>query len=158
LEQLRTESQARLVVAGAEGDVKPSLIDWVSYLGKVPRGQLEDEFWPHIDVLLLPSRMAEGLPFAILEALQHGKVVAASDSLGLRELVESGAVKPVAASVDECAAALRDIRRNFKYTAGRQQAAWAKIAPLFDPERLSQEWVTALCAASQALASHRSGS
>lgn len=56
----------------------------VSFLG------FQDEPWGlagACDVMALPSLFGEGLPLALLEAMNHGRAVAASDVMGNRECV-----------------------------------------------------------------------
>ena len=64
-------------------------------------------FWAGIDVFVLPSR-AEGLPLVVLEALQSGRPVLATDVGSIREVLdEQVAVLVPPGDVDALAAALR---------------------------------------------------
>lgn len=144
--RLRVEGgiEVELVVAGPLGDFTPPSAPWLTYLGKVDPAELQTAFWPDIDVLALPARWEEGLPFAVLEALQHGKLVLASDSLGLRELTSVGAVAAVRPSVEGCFAALASAHEDLSELIAAQQDAWARLLPLFDPVYVRLQWLEGL--------------
>jgi glycosyltransferase involved in cell wall biosynthesis len=63
--------------------------------GGIVSGAAKREFIDNCDILVYPSRQdrsgrAEGVPVAIVEALARGRVVIASDSGGIPEIVEHG--------------------------------------------------------------------
>jgi hypothetical protein len=146
IDRVRTEHEvdATLTIAGPIGNLSPPKADWIRYLGKVPHEQLDTTFWPTVDLLALPARWHEGLPFVVLEALQRGKVVAASASRGLGELLEGGAVAAVDPDVDACVVLLDEVARDLIGLRRTQQAAWAALFPRFEPDRLMRDWLSGL--------------
>lgn len=59
-----------------------NLNEYIHFKGWVP----ENEIWPHVDLLLMPS-LHEGAPNAVLEALERGIPVLASDIAEHREIL-----------------------------------------------------------------------
>lgn len=133
-----------LAIAGPIGDVSPPADAWSHYLGRLDREDLGARFWSQVDVLFLPARWHEGLPFVVLEALEARKLVFVTPSLGLAELVDAGAVRPASADVEACVAAISSARRRYSELLRESQAAWARLRPRFDPERLRDEWLIGL--------------
>jgi glycosyltransferase involved in cell wall biosynthesis len=134
----------QLLAAGPEWNYRPPSAEWLRYLGSVKPSDLDDLFWAHVDVLALPARWHEGLPFVVLEALQRRKLVFTTASLGLAELIEAGAVSTMSRDVDGCSLALERAYYEYPSLLTGQQAAWSRLRRRFDPESVRREWIYGL--------------
>lgn len=87
-----------------EGKVAASgVADRVHLLGHVPEAR---SLLPQVDVFVLPSRY-EGLPYALLEAMQAGAAAVATDAVGNRDVIvddTTGLLVPVGAPAELAAA------------------------------------------------------
>lgn len=124
--------EVEAILAGPLLDQSFSL-DGALYLGALSQDELSRRFWPLVDLLLLPSRWREGLPFAILEALDRGVVVAATPSAGLAELLSVGAVEPVRSERHSLVSLAELLSSRDRYMAmlDAQQRAWSAIRGLY---------------------------
>lgn len=114
------EIHARVSAAGLE-----PWIDWVGFTRDVP-GELD-----RMDVFVLPSILAEGMPMCILEAMAAGVPVIGSRVEGISDTIEDGVdgilVEP--GSADDLAAAVTRLVRGeldwnaLRIAAHRRQAA-----------------------------------
>jgi glycosyltransferase involved in cell wall biosynthesis len=102
---------ARLLLIGSPPerlavDLPQGSVEW---LGEVPRQELLDTVYPRIDVLALPTRCDSGTPYVVLEALQRGVPVVASDLPWLDEGLAGPGVRRVPAESGPVAGALREL-------------------------------------------------
>lgn len=114
LEAFASVPDATLEIMG-EGNELGALraaADSAALAGRVrftPASPHTDAFWQRIDVLVLPSR-SEGMPLVVLEAVQQGRPVVASEVGSIREVLDEGcAVLVPPNDVGALAAALRDV-------------------------------------------------
>jgi glycosyltransferase involved in cell wall biosynthesis len=63
--------------------------DWFRYTGMV-RGDQKESILNDADVLLLPTRHAEGFPYSLLEAFAHGLPVIATGEGALADVIKDG--------------------------------------------------------------------
>ena len=115
---------ARLLVIGTpppttDPGLPPGSVEW---LGTVTRDELLDTVYPRIDVLALPTRCDSGTPYVVLEALQRGVPVVASDLPWLDEGLDGPGVRRVPAEADPVAAAFRDLFDPGTYAAASRAA------------------------------------
>lgn len=140
-EAARDLSGVRLVVAGPIGrivDFPPN----VEYVGTLPR-EAALRFWATKDLCVLPSRVPEGVPFTVLEALEGGAAVATSRSASLDEFIDAGAVlavRPDVASIRALLEELRDPRRRADLTAA-QQSAWSEMREDYSPAAVTDRFL-----------------
>jgi len=73
---------------GVRTETTPQHQDNVTFLGWVPREQLED-WYSSVDAVVVPSRW-DACPYVPIEAMSHGTAVIASDRGALPELVIDG--------------------------------------------------------------------
>ena len=72
--------------------MRPQVEEWaknfnnVNVYGRLEKEELE-KVYENCDILIFPSICLENRPTVILEALQHGLLIIASDTGGVRELV-----------------------------------------------------------------------
>ena len=115
---------ARLVVVGTP----PRRLDpvlpagSVEWLGRVPRQELLDTVYPRIDVLALPTACDSGTPYVVLEALQRGIPVVASDLPWLDEGLTGAGVRRVPAGPGPVGAALCALFDPGAYAAASRSA------------------------------------
>lgn len=135
VQQLRqTGWTVEIVAAGPFVDHRWDRAGACTALGYVQHDALSTRFWPHVDVLAVPSIWEEGLPFVILEALQRRVPVLTSPSAGLVELVEAGAVSPVEPTVRGWMEALQPLAVDAAALVRlqqQQQQHWHRIRHLY---------------------------
>ena len=108
--------------------------DAIRFVGRVPHDEVE-RYYALIDVLAYPrkaSRLTELVtPLKPLEAMAQGKLVAASDVGGHRELIEDGVTGTLFAPDDpaDCAARARRPARPARRLAGACATPAARMSP-----------------------------
>jgi glycosyltransferase involved in cell wall biosynthesis len=129
-----------LTLAGEWGDM-PTDRGSARYVGMLDR-KAALAYWADEDVCLLPSRVREGLPMTILEALQAGAFVGATSSLGLRDLMDAGALEEIEPSYDSIRTVLESLWdvETLDRRLERQQAAWHATRDQFDREHVRREF------------------
>ncbi len=121
-----------VVIAGPRLDASIDL-EQARYLGVLDREDLAKSFWPRIEVLMLPARWLEGLPFVVLEALQAGAVVCATPSPGMVDLFAAGAIIALDGTSSSVEQAVTNISRvGLERIRMQQQAAWLSVMTLYD--------------------------
>lgn len=141
--ELRARSGARVraVMAGPIGNVELKAEPPDVSLGPLRSEALDQQFWSLVDVLLLPARWEEGLPFVVLEGLTRGRLVASSASGGLADLIECGAVAVVRSDTQSCANFLELCLAEGNDTRNRQQEAWRTVRHQFEPDPVLSQWL-----------------
>lgn len=123
-ELLARHPDARLLLVGSP----PERLDVplpegsVEWLGEVPRRELLDAVYSRIDVLALPTRCDSGTPYVVLEALQRGVPVVASDLPWLDEGLAGPGVRRVAAEPGPVRDALLELFDPDTYAAASRSA------------------------------------
>ncbi len=101
---------ALLVVGSPPRRLDPGLPEGsVEWVGPVPRREVLDVHLARIDVLALPSPCDSGVPYAVLEGLQRGIPVVASELAWLDEHLRGPGARRVAYGADPLCAALVDL-------------------------------------------------
>ncbi len=94
-EVVRALPAARFLVVG-EGPMRPTVERWIAEAGLAGAvfllGHREDipEVMAALDVMVLPSRRAEGVPQVLTQALAMERAVVTTDVVGVTEMVEDG--------------------------------------------------------------------
>jgi glycosyltransferase involved in cell wall biosynthesis len=148
----------RLVVTG-EGPLRRELeslvAKWnltrhVEFVGWVPSVR---DFYRSVDVFLVPSINAEGLPTTILEAMASGCVVVASDVGGAAEAIRDGIdgclVPP--RSVEALVASMTRLTRDPQSLERMGESARLRIRAQFTTERMVDRIFQTYLAATEAL-------
>lgn len=133
-----------LVSAGPWLDVSEASRAAMDYLGEVPRERLDEVFWPRCAILLLPARWEEGLPFVVLEGLQRDRVVLATRSAGLAELMDAGAVAEAPRDVESLKVLLREVLADADTHRARQQRAWRPLEATYSANAFERDMVRLL--------------
>jgi glycosyltransferase involved in cell wall biosynthesis len=125
-------SDVEFTMAGDLGAIG-QLPDSVRYVGRLERAEAL-RFWTDKDVFILPSRVPEGLPLAVLEGLEAAVVVGATPSLGLNDLIAAGAVARILPSCESISAFLTSLRDpdDLNRVGQQQQAAWNQMRGQFE--------------------------
>lgn len=127
--------EALLVLPGGEGpseaDVRhvierERVADRVRRLGRVPDGALE-VLYRRTRALTFPSRY-EGFGMSLLEVMNHGRPVVASDATAIPEVVGDGGILVDPDDVAGWAAAMRRLLEDDAYWRERSAAARARAA------------------------------
>jgi glycosyltransferase involved in cell wall biosynthesis len=136
-----------LTMAGEWGAM-PRELGKATYLGHLDRPAALS-FWSDQDVCLLPSRVREGLPMTILEALEAGVLVGATSSLGVRDLIDAGALAEIEPSETSIRALLESIvpEATMERRIGDQQVAWKALRHEFDRSFIRREFQQAVTSA-----------
>ena len=123
----RNDPDVDLTLAGQWGAL-PRETWTATYIGTLGRADALN-FWSDKDVCILPSRVREGLPMTVLEALEAGVIVAVTNSLGVSALIQAGAVREVDPSVASIHNLLNSLRPNDSMESAlkAQQIAWKSI-------------------------------
>lgn len=134
-EVARVLPAARFLIVG-EGSIRPAVEGWIAEAGLAGAvfllGHREDipEVMAALDLVVLPSRRAEGVPQVLGQALAMERPVVTSDVVGVTELVEDGVTGRVVPPEDGLALAkavidlLRDPERaRAMGRAGRRRVA-----------------------------------
>lgn len=122
---METALRAQAAASGAAGAIR--------FVGRVPHAEVE-RYYPLIDVLAFPrkrSRLTELVtPMKPLEAMAQGRLVAASDVGGHRELIADGVTGTLFAPDDpaSCAKALAALLADTACWEARREAGRAHIA------------------------------
>ncbi len=97
------------------------------------------------DAVILPSRLTEGTPCAILEAFAAGRPVAASRVGGIPELVDDSVGRLLEpGSAADLAAAAVELDENRELTARLGAAAARRAEERYDIRRIAGRWLAAL--------------
>lgn len=117
------DPDVRLVVVGSipEGGVRPSDTG-ITWAGRVPRDEVLNDLLPAIDVLVHPTPCDSGPPYVILEALQRGIPVVASDLAWLDEGLIGPGARRVPRDGAAVAAAVADLFNPDTYPMSSQAA------------------------------------
>ena len=140
LKACRDTPGVELTLAGEWGAL-PKETWTASYVGHLDRTDAL-RFWSDKDACILPSRVREGLPMTLLEALEAGVIVAATGSLGVEGLIKAGAVREIDASV----ASIRSLLESLMSEESRvrqletQQSAWRSIRKQYDRSQIRLEF------------------
>lgn len=107
----------------------------------VPRERLMRDFFPKADIFILVPPKAEGLGFAVLEAMSFGIPVIVSDVCALPELVGDGKIGFVVkrGSVDELLEALEVLVKNRNLRERMGEAARKRFLEKFTAEKSNQK-------------------
>ena len=120
--------EAKLLIVGSEPQpldpaLPPGSVEWH---GRVSRAELFHDLLPRIDVMTLPTTCDSGPPYAVLEALQRGVPVVASDLPWLGEVLVPPAGPRVPADTAGVAGALSQL-----FDPDHYRAASAAAVELF---------------------------
>jgi glycosyltransferase involved in cell wall biosynthesis len=117
-----------------ESVARPQLEDRIRFLDAGPR---VPELLPAMDILVMPSRGAEGMPTAILEAMACGLPVVATDIAAVREEVEDGVSGLVVPPGDAGAlqSAIETLANDSALRARMGAVGRARVTEMFTPQR-----------------------
>jgi glycosyltransferase involved in cell wall biosynthesis len=128
---LRSEVEQRVAAC--------DVADRFHLLGHVPQARL---VFPQLDVFVLASRY-EGLPYALLEAMQSKVAAVASDAVGNRDVVrheETGLIVPVGAA-GALAAAVEQLLDDDQLRVRLATAAELSVATEFNVRTMAEAYV-----------------
>ena len=111
------------------------------------------------DVLALPSLAHECLPYAILEAMSHGKPVVSTDVAGIPEMVSDGVTGFVVppGDLDALAAALGRLASDPQLRERQGAAGRERIESEFGLERMAAAMIGHWRAAAESASTQRAG-
>jgi glycosyltransferase involved in cell wall biosynthesis len=142
LRALAARRPLRLLVAGpvieaAEGARLVAALGearWAAYLGEVPHGQMAS-LLDQVEVVVNSSRSEGGMSNAVLEAMSRGRAVLAADIEGNRSVIEDGVDGLLFGDGADLARRAEALIRDADLRARLGEAARAKVARLYPPER-----------------------
>jgi len=142
-EVARALPAARFLIVG-DGPVRPTVEAWIAEAGLTGAvfllGHREDipEVMAALDVVVLPSRRAEGVPQVLGQALAMERPVVTTDVVGVTELVEDGITGLVVPPEDglALAKAVTDLLRDRECARGLGRAGRRRVAAGYSLEAM----------------------
>jgi glycosyltransferase involved in cell wall biosynthesis len=102
----------------------------------------EEEIYKNIDVLLLPSKMNEGMPLSILEAAAREILVVSTRAGGIEDFIENGKTGILLESIEpkKLAGSIREIIKNFNSYSNLIKSARIKVLSDFSLVQMTAKY------------------
>ena len=112
------------------------------FISITPPSSDEDEIYKDIDVLVLPTRLNEGLPISILEAAARRILVVSADAGGVKDFLQNLQTGIMLSSLDPVtiSQALKDIILNYNNYLPVLDNAYRKVKNEFSLELMNQKY------------------
>ena len=147
IKQLNTENtKFRLIIRG-KGEIE-KITDFVrinnlgSFVLFADVSNDEDEIYKSIDILILPSKMNEGMPLSILEAAARGILVVTTRSGGIEDFIANGKTGILLDSTEPeiLAGAIKIILANYNSYNEIIENALSKVKDDFSIEKMTLKY------------------